>query len=126
MAQTPEEKKAAKLEVSRAWQKAHTAQVLEKNRKWKAAHPDKVRAYNHKHRLKRRYGITDGCDQLLATQGGVCAVCGRERLLEVDHNHTTGKVRGMLCRRCNMGLGCFEDDAILLRKAVDFIDRDGE
>jgi hypothetical protein len=122
MAQTPEERKAAKIEVSRRWHKDHAEQVREKQRAWKKAHPDKVRAYNLKHRLKYRYGITDGCEQLLAEQGGVCAICGREHALVVDHNHTTGKVRGMLCQRCNTGLGYFEDAAMLLRKAADYID----
>ncbi|NBU34381.1 hypothetical protein EBS40_07195 [bacterium] len=60
--------------------------------------------------LERTYGITlEQYDELLESQGGVCAIC-REmcvsgRRLCVDHDHDTGKVRGLLCGRCNFGIG---------------------
>lgn len=67
---------------------------------------------------------------LLEAQRGVCAICGNPEtkihkglpvLLSVDHNHETGKVRGLLCFGCNRGLGSFRDDRDLLRKAVDYL-----
>jgi hypothetical protein len=60
-----------------------------------------------------RYGISaEDYEAMLVRQGGVCAMCGMEyhtgRLLCVDHDHATGKVRGLLCIRCNAGLGYIE------------------
>jgi Recombination endonuclease VII len=63
--------------------------------------------------LQRRYGISrEEYAALLARQGGVCAICGKpaEKTLCVDHCHSTGKIRGLLCRKCNFGLGCYAED----------------
>jgi hypothetical protein len=76
------------------------------------------------YRLRRRYGITAAeADAMLEAQGGLCALC-RERPAEhVDHDHLTGKVRGMLCSCCNQGLGNFRDRADVLRSAIDYLER---
>lgn len=63
----------------------------------------------------RTYGITpERYDEMLAEQGGGCAICGGTnesgRALAVDHNHITGVVRGLLCDRHNVGIGMFRDD----------------
>ena len=64
---------------------------------------------------RRRYGITvDEYDEMLERQGGVCAVCGSpptRHKLAVDHDHATGKVRALLCSRCNCALGQAGDNA---------------
>jgi len=63
-------------------------------------------------RTLARYGMTPaGYDAMLATQGGGCALCGRvakRRALAVDHRHSDGHVRGILCGLCNRGLGYLE------------------
>jgi hypothetical protein len=64
--------------------------------------------------------------ELLSAQDGRCAICGAERgtrRLAIDHDHTTGFIRGLLCVRCNTGLGSFRDDPELLRKAIEYLDR---
>ena len=66
--------------------------------------------------LFRRYGLTSSDYQaMLVRQNGVCAMCHRDcrtgQRLCVDHNHVTGEVRALLCRRCNAGLGYLEDAA---------------
>lgn len=57
-------------------------------------------------------------------QGGCCAICGepegKDRLV-VDHDHTTGKVRGLLCRTHNVGLGHFGDSTALLQAAINYL-----
>lgn len=61
---------------------------------------------------------------MLAEQGGGCAICGREagsQALDVDHNHTTGKVRGLLCRRCNGLVGVFERKDDLLGRVAEYL-----
>ena len=64
-----------------------------------------------KHNLKTRYGITETeYNEMLEKQGNVCALCGGEmKRPVVDHNHQTGKVRGILCHPCNIKLPAVED-----------------
>ena len=72
--------------------------------------------------LRRRYGLDSvEVEWLILRQDGVCAVCRKARAAHVDHDHTTGIVRGVLCFKCNRGLGVFEDDLALLRKAQGYL-----
>ena len=75
----------------------------------------------------RRYGITpDEVAVRLAAQGGVCACCGDTPagLGHVDHDHATGAIRGVLCARCNIGIGYFLDRPERLRAAAAYLMRD--
>lgn len=78
-------------------------------------------------RLQRVFGITlDVYNLLLERQGGVCAICGAakrgDRNLVVDHDHDTGSVRGLLCGRCNMGIGLLDNSVEHLRAAADYLE----
>lgn len=76
--------------------------------------------------LRKKFGIS--LSQWLTMyeqQGKVCLVCkqdGGARRLHVDHDHATGKVRGLLCGRCNIGLGYFLDNSERLRAAADYLE----
>lgn len=75
--------------------------------------------------LKNRYGIMEfDYDQIFKKQGGVCAICksppGAKRL-DVDHCHTTKRLRGLLCNNCNRGLGHFKDNRAYLEKAITYL-----
>lgn len=61
--------------------------------------------------------------QLLAQSDGRCQMCGDEAKLCVDHDHTSGRVRGLLCHRCNIGLGYFGDDITRLEGAIEYLKR---
>jgi hypothetical protein len=81
----------------------------------------------HARNIARKYGITG--EQYLALhkfQGGRCAICrratGRTRRLCVDHDHKTGKVRGLLCRPCNSMLGHLRDDPDAFRRAALYLE----
>ena len=80
--------------------------------------------------LKNKFGLTeDQYDELLATQGGGCAICGRTpaemgKTLPVDHCHANGHVRGILCSSCNTGIGMFGDDVERLRSAIKYLEDD--
>lgn len=79
--------------------------------------------------LKSKYGIDiDEYERIWYSQGGRCAVCNRRggsRGLAVDHNHETNQVRGLLCGECNMGLGRFHDNPVLLSRATEYLLRRG-
>ena len=69
--------------------------------------------------------MSDEYEALLASQGGVCVICGlppRSRRLDVDHDHRTGAIRGLLTHRCNQGLQMFNDDPERLRRAADYLE----
>jgi len=76
---------------------------------------------------KKSYGITEKeAEDLLLTQGGLCAICSVEikklgRKGCVDHCHETGVVRGILCGKCNTALGKFGDDIEKLQKAINYL-----
>jgi hypothetical protein len=76
--------------------------------------------------VKRNYGITlEQYDEMLAKQRGLCYICQQAppegKNLSVDHNHTTGEVRKLLCGNCNRGLGLFKERPELLLKAVEYL-----
>lgn len=78
--------------------------------------------------ILRKYNIdVDNYEKLLKEQDYRCAICKiscEESMLVVDHNHETGRVRGLLCSPCNRGLGFFRDDTEALQTAVGYISRD--
>ncbi|MBO0654225.1 endonuclease VII domain-containing protein [Streptomyces triculaminicus] len=80
--------------------------------------------------IKRKYGLDpESYRFLLASQGNCCAICGTNSPDDVglewnvDHDHATGKVRGLLCRRRNGGLGWFKDNPTALRAAANYVER---
>jgi hypothetical protein len=78
-------------------------------------------AENTEWRLRSDYGLTQAdYDFMVAAQGGLCAICERkpQQKLCVDHCHATRRLRFLLCTRCNVGLGSFDDDPRLLRRAL--------
>lgn len=89
----------------------------------------------YKNHLERKYKISiDDYDRMFEAQGGRCAICnnvqthtykGSVTRLAVDHDHKTGKVRGLLCHECNAGIGFLHEDKTLLRKAVTYLDTYG-
>lgn len=77
-------------------------------------------------RFKREYGITVlQYRGLYENQGGRCAICNRsaahEDALHVDHDHKTKKVRGLLCSRCNQGIGLLREDPDIMLAAIDYL-----
>ena len=94
-------------------------------RRWKyLTHGAMVRAGD----LRRDYGLTpEDYRKMAEKQQNRCAICGRwethkkNRYLAIDHNHVTGKIRGLLCSNCNAGLGFFEDNPQILANAIEYL-----
>jgi hypothetical protein len=74
------------------------------------------------YRLRQRYGINGADEQaMIAVQRGLCAICSNAKAEHVDHDHETGRVRGVLCPGCNTGMGQLKDDPATLRRAADYL-----
>lgn len=108
---------------------------LASKRAWIAANPGKVAEHARRHEIKSRYGLSEAAYlAMLAAQEGVCAICGEppregENRLGVDHDHACcpgqrtcgGCVRGLLCNRCNTGLGWFREAPPLFERAAAYL-----
>ena len=85
--------------------------------------------YRERHEVRglfKRYGITRADREWKKFgQGNVCAICRQDKKLNVDHNHRTGRVRGLLCIGCNGGVGAFSDDVQILVNAIEYLKRPG-
>ncbi len=95
--------------------------------------PQSARDRAQRDYYRAEYGISlEDRDAMLERQGGKCATCARaihfsrttkENKAHVDHCHVTGKIRGVLCNRCNAALGLLGDSADTLRAAIDYLER---
>ena len=98
--------------------------------RWKLANPERFKERRREHLLRTKYNLTpEDYDNLLTEQNGTCAVCGDLPngdpaggvVLVIDHDHETNEVRGILCSRCNAGLGMFLDDTERLAVAIEYL-----
>lgn len=98
--------------------------AYERNVKYVKKNPQKVKAWKRDSHLRKTYGITlEDYNYMVTEQNGMCAICKKhvDKGLCVDHNHLTGKIRGLLCRTCNAGLGNFYEDLNLFTEAQSYL-----
>ncbi len=145
---TPEESRAARLRSYREYRernkekiRARAALYRERNRERRNAYgrnrykelggrkmkcPEKLRETDRRHHLKKNFGLTvEQYEQMERRQHGMCAICATRnpgQRLAVDHCHDTGAVRGLLCLRCNVGIGMLNDDPKLLAEAILYLE----
>lgn len=100
-------------------------------RQWAKEHPQKIAVGQYRKHLKAKFGLTvEQYTAMQIIQDGVCAICGcfetvtrnkKPVALAVDHDHRTGKIRALLCYRCNAVLGLIDDDPERLEKAAIYL-----
>jgi hypothetical protein len=116
----PEKARAAQ---NKSYQKNREARLVSMS-KYATTHPDVILRLRLKHKYKMSL---EDYERMLKAQGGVCAICyqpnpGGKRLA-VDHDHATGRVRGLLCQACNLALGFMRDNAARLNAAAYYLER---
>lgn len=88
---------------------------------------ERIRERGRKSSRRQKYGLTDDAyKSLLEAHNYQCAICFDIEVLCVDHNHETGKVRGILCARCNSGIGMLRDSLLLVQKASEYLEKYSE
>jgi len=126
---TIEEKREKNRLKNIEWRKTNRAKCCQATANWRLRNPK----YDENLKLKLRYGITpEQYAEMFKIQNNRCAICGnvetarhnrsnKIQKLAVDHCHSTGKVRGLLCQDCNRGIGKFHDDIARLEKAIKYL-----
>lgn len=123
MAKSAEEIKAWK----RSWHARNRDKISESKRKAYFSNVEHYRARGRNSHYKHCYGITiEERDRILAEQGGACAIClssdpRSTKGWHVDHDHKTGKVRGVLCNPCNVLLGNAREEIQVLEQAAKYL-----
>jgi hypothetical protein len=90
------------------------------------ANPEEYRRRQRVSRLRTTYGVSvEQFEQMEAAQGGVCAICSKPNKngwkLAVDHCHSTGVIRGLLCSSCNLAIGALGDTSEMLERAIAYL-----
>ena len=118
------------LAADRDYYQRHKEEISRRSReRWRAdaAYREKLlsrsREWNRNNRLTALYGMTlADYERMRKRQGDACAICKRTDVpLCVDHCHSTGEIRGLLCHRCNLALGCSCDDPEILLAAAAYL-----
>ena len=104
--------------------------IESKEKGWRKRRGFKGEERKSKYQTKYEYHIhytynlsLEDYDNLKDRQNGECAICGQKNNLVVDHCHTTGNVRGLLCQKCNKGIGMLGDTKESLEKAFKYLSR---
>lgn len=104
-------------------------------KRYRETNQTKVQTARLKNKLKYRYNISyEDFQKMQEFSGNRCYICGdhetavnstgETRMLSIDHNHITGEVRGLLCHKCNAGLGYFRDNPVFLESAKQYLTKD--
>ena len=93
-------------------------------REWRRSNPEAAKRGDRRDRLRRKYGLTEvGLSEIIKAQNGKCALCFRSVELVVDHCHKSGKVRSLLCHRCNISLGWIESHPGIIERIQQYVDQ---
>jgi len=116
------------ISIKRAqeWRQNNRERYEAYRRFYRKTHGERKKATDRRTYLKRVYGICpEEFDFLVVAQGGRCAICGKkdDHQLHIDHDHGTGRVRGLLCGSCNRAMGLFHEDPNRFRSAELYLRR---
>jgi Recombination endonuclease VII len=132
-----EQRRIKRREIQRRWNTKNREKRRALTRKWHHENRTKLQQYQNRWRkenaqlfkaikLRYLYGLELGAyDQMVAHQDGRCAICQQKDKLGVDHDHATGKVRELLCNKCNIALAHIRDDVRIARALANYLVKHG-
>jgi DNA-directed RNA polymerase subunit RPC12/RpoP len=112
---------------SRQWRQQAENRVIDSQYRKKyrtdPSRAERIRELGRQSNRHQKYGLTDEqYDKLMEEHEYKCAICFATEVLCVDHCHETGKVRGVLCARCNSGIGFLRDSTLLAKRAYEYLE----
>lgn len=120
--------KKERVLANKKYREKNREKIRTKNKEWYSKNREWCQDYCRNRRFVRAYGITfKNVNEMAEKQNNLCAICGQQmkgkKSRHVDHDHKTGKVRELLCSKCNLGLGHFNDDTSTLQSAIHYLNK---
>jgi hypothetical protein len=113
---------------TRAWRQANPERAREHERNWRERNPERYKELRRRANYRHNFGLElEEIEAMIEAQGGVCPICevdislGGKAGAHVDHEHDTGRIRGITCCNCNVGLGKFKDNPEFLKSAARYL-----
>lgn len=106
------------------WYQENKEKVLINTKNWRLNNLERYKKNKKRYSLKKKYSISiEEYEKMLIAHNNKCAICKKQskNILNVDHNHKTNEIRGLLCTSCNTALGGFKDSIELLQEAINYI-----
>ena len=122
-----EENKEVIAAYRKAYREKNKEVIAASQKRYREKNKEALVAYNKRYHILSKYGLTlEERNKMQVEQGNACKICLREFNDEigccVDHCHTSGKIRGLLCQSCNKGLGHFRDNTLDLARALEYLE----
>ena len=126
--------KEVRKEYSKIYRLENKDKIKEYDKQYRFKNKDKAKKYQKEYNLKTKYNLTpDQYNKMLSDQNNSCKVCNIKFNINikmitphVDHCHTTGKIRGLLCMNCNTSLGFLKEDTKIMQKLIEYVKEHNE
>ncbi len=117
--------KAKKYEKRKQYYRLNRQREIDKMKEWRLSNPERHEASRRRSHLKLKYNLTpEEFSAAVIRQDGKCAIClNATEAFNVDHDHDTGVVRGLLCGSCNRAIGLLREDPAILLRASEYVTR---
>jgi len=115
------------LEQCRQWRIKNRGKIKKRDNTWYINNKKIVLEKQYEYNLKRYYGINiEQYNDLFSKQEGKCSICNKHQTtlknkLVVDHDHATGEIRGLLCKKCNVMIGFAEENIEILENTINYL-----
>ena len=119
-----DDRKRDRTEYNRRYYKKNRTEIIKKRHDFYQQNKEKYAKKARKYFLKKKFGMTiEDYNNMFEAQNGKCKICGNNHTntMDIDHDHTTGVIRGLLCRQCNQMLGLSKDNPLILIRAINYI-----
>ncbi|WEU67394.1 endonuclease VII [Xanthomonas phage JGB6] len=110
--------------IAKKWHADNKERELERRKKYYQENKEVITAQIDASRIRRKYGISkEQVEEMSKAQNGCCAICNQKKKMVIDHCHTTGRVRGLLCNGCNTAIGMMGENIEAFQAAIKYLEQ---